>query len=192
MELLLGIWTLCSMPLTHAPFEPEKSVLLYYSAIKITFLTAIASPRRASELGAFSVDPSCFIFYKDKVVLRMIPFFIPNINFNFSLSQEFSLPSFCPHPSHPKKQLWHLLGIRWALKFYQKRTENIRKTAPLLIVFHLRKRCVNASKSSVSRWTYWCIAEAYRAKGLNPPESIQYEQWWYRGLRKGGSLQWNL
>ncbi|XP_068110897.1 uncharacterized protein [Hyperolius riggenbachi] len=62
--------------------------------LKVSFLTAISSARRVSELQALGCDPPYIHFFPDRVTLKPIEQFIPKVATQFHFSQEWNLPSF--------------------------------------------------------------------------------------------------
>lgn len=62
--------------LTKTPFELLRTVSLRFLTLKVSFLVAIISARRISELQALSVRADLCVFHQDCVVLRLDPSFI--------------------------------------------------------------------------------------------------------------------
>lgn len=83
--------------LTFPPFEPLGSVPLKFLTFKVTFLLAITSARRVSELMALAVRKDLCTFHADRMVLRLDPSFIPKVSSWFHRAQELVLPDFCPN-----------------------------------------------------------------------------------------------
>ncbi|XP_039214584.1 uncharacterized protein LOC120315006 [Crotalus tigris] len=65
--------------LTSSPSEPLKTCSLQHLSFKVSFLIAITSARRISELAALVRKDLC-TFHEDRVVLRLDPSFIPKVN----------------------------------------------------------------------------------------------------------------
>lgn len=78
------------------PFEPLGSVPLKFLSFKVTFLLAVTSARRISELTALSIRKDLCVFHANTVVLRLDPTFLPKVNSWFHHAQELVLPDFCP------------------------------------------------------------------------------------------------
>ncbi|KAM4037388.1 ELMO domain-containing protein 3 isoform 1-T2 [Anomaloglossus baeobatrachus] len=104
------------MALQKPPFEPLRDVSLSRLSQKVTFLVAITSLRRVSELAALSCKSPFLVFHQDKVVLRPVPEFLPKVVSPFHLNQDISLPSFCPHPVHQCEKDLHSLDLVRALR----------------------------------------------------------------------------
>ncbi|XP_060546629.1 uncharacterized protein LOC132711500 [Pantherophis guttatus] len=66
--------------LTQSPFEPLRTTSLKFLSFKVSFLVAITSARRISELAALSIRQDLSVFHHDKVVLRLDPTFLPKVN----------------------------------------------------------------------------------------------------------------
>lgn len=113
-------WNLHSVlsALIGPSFEPLKEVALKWPRMKVLFLVAVTSARRVSELGALSIKTDLCVFWKETVILRTDPTFLPKVSSKFHRSQESSLPLFCPRPKHSKERLWHTLDVRRALKTF--------------------------------------------------------------------------
>lgn len=121
--------------LIRAPFEPLREVGLRFLSYKVTFLLAITSARRVSELAALSTWADLCIFHPDRVVLRLDPTFLPKINIPYHWALELVLPDFYPHPSHPLEWAWHTLDVRRTLRIYLQRTSSLRRSESLLVSF---------------------------------------------------------
>lgn len=115
------------------PYEPLRTTSLRLLSCKVTFLVVNTSARRISEIAALSVRSDLCVFHADRVVLRLDPSFIPNINTTFHQMQELILPNFCPRPAHPLERCWHSLDVCRALRIYLKRTKDLN---PCLFFLH--------------------------------------------------------
>ncbi|XP_034289496.1 uncharacterized protein LOC117675183 [Pantherophis guttatus] len=155
--------------LTKPPFEPLQEVNFKFLSFKVSFLVAITSARRISELASLSVRSDLCIFHTDRVVLRLDPAFIPKVNSTFHRSQELILPNFCPHPRHRLEKVWHTLDVRRALKVYLSRTSSFRRTEALFISFQPSTMGARVSSSTVGRWLRATIATAYESQSLPVP-----------------------
>ncbi|XP_070592839.1 uncharacterized protein [Erythrolamprus reginae] len=158
--------------LTEPPYEPLQEASLRYLSFKVSFLIAITTARRISELAALSVREDLCLFHQDKVVLRLDPSFLPKINSIFHRSQDIILPTFCSRPSHPSERRWHTLDVRRALRVYLKRTRPIRQSEALFIFFSPQKIGLKASSSTIGRWIRGAIAKAYDVEGVQRPLGI--------------------
>lgn len=118
----------------------------------MTFLLAITSARRVSELTALSVRKDLCIFHANTIVLRLDTSFMPKVNSLFHQAQELILPAFCPSPRHHREQHWHKLDVRWALCHYIRRTAFFRRTEALLVSFHPASMGLKVSASISSAY----------------------------------------
>ncbi|KAK0154775.1 hypothetical protein N1851_002908 [Merluccius polli] len=113
--------------LSGAPFEPFVSSPLDALSFKTALLLALVSAKRASELTALSVSPSCPLLNRDSsfVLLRPNPAFLPrNIGSSFR-SRDIVLKAFHP-PPHSSKSEAHLLCPARALATYVQRSAAFR------------------------------------------------------------------
>lgn len=92
------------LALVNDPFESLRIVSLQFVTLKVTFLVAITSTWRISELGAASVRGDLCAFHPNTVMLRLDSTFIPKINSYFHRAQEIVLLYFCPNPSHDREK----------------------------------------------------------------------------------------
>ncbi|XP_034257856.1 uncharacterized protein LOC117654965 [Pantherophis guttatus] len=123
--------------LMEDPFEPLRDTPLRYLSFKVSFLVAITSARRISELASLSVRPGLCVFHTNRVVLCLDPSFLPKVNSWFHRAQELVLPNFCPNPVHALEPKWHTLDVRRALRIYIKRTSSFRKMESFFVSFQL-------------------------------------------------------
>lgn len=158
--------------LTLSPFEPLRQVSLRFLSFKVSFLVAITSARRISELAALSTRSDLCIFHTDRVVLRLDPAFLPKINTLFHRAQEIVLPNFCPRPTHRLERSWHLLDVRRALRIYLSRTAPLRKTEALFVSFQPETVGARVSSPTLGRWIRATIATAYQQLKLPVPRNI--------------------
>ena len=77
--------------LVRPPFEPIVSSNFKLLSLKTSFLVAITSAKRASELAALRSDPPFIQFYLDKVTL-FFDVSLPKIVSEFHLNKPIILP----------------------------------------------------------------------------------------------------
>lgn len=92
------------------PFEKIREIPLL-RCLKVAFLL---------ELVALSCRFPYLVLYKDKVVLRPCPFFLPKVISAFQLNEDIILPSPYPHQSHPKEIALHVV---WVIRVYPSASE---------------------------------------------------------------------
>nr|XP_032642405.1 uncharacterized protein LOC116828359 [Chelonoidis abingdonii] len=144
------------------PFEPLATCSLLYLSWKTSFLVAITSARRVSELRALVVDPPYTIFHKDKVQLRPHPAFLPKVVSPFHLNQDIFLPVFFPKPHTCRRdQQLHTLDVRRALAFYISRTKAFRRSPQLFIAVAERMKGLPVTSQRISSWVTSCIRTCY-------------------------------
>ncbi|XP_073431525.1 uncharacterized protein [Dendrobates tinctorius] len=166
LNLVLGV-------LQEAPFEPLQEVGLPYLTREVVFLVAITSIRRVSELAALSCRAPFLTFFKDKVVLRPPPPFLPKVVSSFHINEDIVLPSFCPAPVHRVEKALHTLDLVRALRRYVSRTAPFRQTDSLFVIPEGRRKGLAASRSTIARWIRLTIQEAYRIRGTPVPPGIR-------------------
>ncbi|KAE8613776.1 hypothetical protein XENTR_v10007867 [Xenopus tropicalis] len=86
------------------PFEPLSTCELKWLSLKVTFLVAITSAKRVSEIAALSCREPWLTIHSDKVVLRTTPGFLPKVVTDHHMNQDIVLPSFCPNPTNEKER----------------------------------------------------------------------------------------
>uniref|UniRef100_A0A803JAC4 Tyr recombinase domain-containing protein n=1 Tax=Xenopus tropicalis TaxID=8364 RepID=A0A803JAC4_XENTR len=159
--------------LQHKPFEPLESTNLKDLTLKTVFLMAIASARRVSELAALSSKFPWLKFHQDKAVLRTNPSFIPKMATTFHLNQEIVIPVLkVDHRDNESNTTSTLDPVR-ALKEYIHRTQSLRQSDSLFLLFGGPRAGFPASKRSIARWLVLLISEAYNKAGRPTPMTIR-------------------
>ena len=159
--------------LMRPPFEPLATCSLKLLSLKVSFLVAITSARRASELAALRADQPFLQFFPDKVILHTDVSFLPKIVSEFHLSQPLILPTLFPNPTSDTERMLHTLDVRRALSFYVTRTKEFRLSPKLFLCFFGQKKGLPASLSSISRWIVSTISVAYEVQHRTPPEGLR-------------------
>ena len=143
--------------LTKPPFEPIDTCNEKLLSLKIVFLVAITSAKRASELAALRSDAPYLQFHPGKVTLYFDTTFLPKVVSDFHMSQPIVLPTLFPSPSTPLERKLHTLDVRQALAFYIDRAKQFQRSPRL---FHLlpwtKQRCsgFNADHTQVDSSSY--------------------------------------
>ena len=112
------------------------SVHLKPLSIIISFLVAITSACRASELAALRADAPHIQFYPDKVVLYPDVSFLPKVISDFHVNQPLILPTLFPSPFSDIERMLHSLDVCRTLAFYISRTKDFRTSPRLFVCFH--------------------------------------------------------
>ena len=138
--------------LSRDPFDPPCQAPLDALSFKTALLLALVSAKRACELTARSVSPSCLLLKEDSsfALLRPNPAFLPkNINSSFRL-RDIVLKAFHPppHSSEAEAEL-HLLCPARALAMYVKRSAAFRSTQQLFVCYS------DASVVEISEYILW-------------------------------------
>ncbi|XP_078249919.1 uncharacterized protein LOC144589350 [Pogona vitticeps] len=155
------------------PFEPLATCSLKLLSLKVLFLVAITSARRASELAALRADQPFLQFFNDKVILHTDVSFLPKVVSEFHLNQPLVLPTFFSQPTNETERMLHSLDVRRALSFYVARTKEFRLSPKLFLCYFGHKKGLPASSSSISRWLVSAIALAYELQHKPPPEGLR-------------------
>lgn len=92
--------------------------------LKVSFLVAVTSAHRLSEIRILTSEPPYTVSCKDKVQLRLHPAFLPKVFSQFHTGQDIYLPVLFSklHKSEEERRL-HALDGRRALAFYVDRTK---------------------------------------------------------------------
>lgn len=147
--------------LTRPPFEPLATCDLRMLTM-VSFLLAITSAHRVSELATLSADPPCTLFSEQGVLLRVHPTFLPKVNSPFHINEPISLPTFYPKPrSSPEDSHLHTLNVRRALAFYLERTRAFRKSRRLFIAKDECSKGQQHSAQYISNLITSCITRCY-------------------------------
>ncbi len=157
--------------LTGAPFEPMVNADLKYVTWKTSFLLAITSAARVSELQALDSHPDLSRVSKTHAILRLNPSFIPKTTLVEYLNREIELQAFFPDPSTLEQRAMRKHCPVRALLFYLDRTKPIRKDSQLLISYKAGQLGGKVTKSTVSRWIQETIAFSYTLMGRSQPVS---------------------
>lgn len=111
------------------PFEPLATCLLLYLSWKVTFLVAITSARRVSELQALTSDPHTQYFTRIQCNYNRTWLSFLKVVSHFHTNQEIFLPVFFPKPHANNKECsLHSLDIRRSLAFYIECIRPFRKS----------------------------------------------------------------
>ncbi|XP_078250106.1 uncharacterized protein LOC144589410 [Pogona vitticeps] len=159
--------------LMRPPFEPLATCSLKLLSLKVLFLVAITSARRASELAALRADQPFLQFFNDKVILHTDVSFLPKVVSEFHLNQPLILPTFFSQPANETERMLHSLDVRRALSFYVARTKEFRLSPKLFLCYFGHKKGLPASSSSISRWLVSTISLAYELQHKPPPEGLR-------------------
>ncbi|KAI2646951.1 Protein-glutamate methylesterase/protein-glutamine glutaminase 3 [Labeo rohita] len=156
------------------PFEPIEESSDHVSSIKTVLLLALTSLKRVGDLQAPSVAPSHLDFAGGmaKAFLYPRPGYILKVP--SAAPWPVVLQAFCP-PSFwnsDQKKLNCMCPVR-ALDAYVHRAALWRKSEQLFVFFGPPKRCLPASKHTISRWIVDAISLAYESSGLPSPLGVK-------------------
>ena len=154
--------------LSNPPFFPLNSISLWDLTLKLTFLIAIASARRVSELQALMSKEPYLVFLPDRVILRPSDRFLPKVTSAFHYGQDIVLPCLSNEEGEP-----HALDIKSAISNYLSATIHLRSTDALLIIPHGARRGQAASSRTIASWLVKAIGKAYSTQQLEIPEGIK-------------------
>uniref|UniRef100_A0A803JRM4 Core-binding (CB) domain-containing protein n=1 Tax=Xenopus tropicalis TaxID=8364 RepID=A0A803JRM4_XENTR len=159
--------------LQQPPFEPLSSCELKWLSFKVTFLIAITSAKRVSEMAALSSKEPWLTLHHDKAVLRTSPGFLPKVVTERHMNQDIILPSFCPKPSNEKERLLHKLDVVRALRIYLKRSADYRQSESLLLSYSTTQKGKAVSKRTIARRLVETIHTAYDRKNVPRPFAVK-------------------
>lgn len=153
---------------TNPPFTPSESISLWDLTLKLSFLIAITSARRVSEIQALMASEPYLVFFPDKVVLRPSDHFIPKVATSFHYNQDIVLPSFTNDQGEP-----HPLDVKTTIISYLAATNSFRKTDTLMVIPHGNKRGQAATSHTIASWLVKSIKKAYSMRHMAIPEGIR-------------------
>ncbi|XP_044125830.1 uncharacterized protein LOC122933245 isoform X1 [Bufo gargarizans] len=158
--------------LSGPPFEPLEEVDFKFLSWKVTFLLAVTSAKRISELQAFSAYEPYTLFLPDRVLLRFLPTFLPKVPSVHNINQVVSLPVLCSSSSSAEETSLHTLDVARCLRIYIERSREFRRSENLLILFFGRNKGKKASKPTLSRWIREAIRESFASQNRPPPAFV--------------------
>ena len=179
--------TLVLDALSRGPFEPLGTVDLKFLTLKTALLVALTTAKRASDIHALSVNPSCMRFSGNdsRVSIRPSLAFLPK---NFpSGCTPVDLAAFHPPPfsSVEDRRLNCLCPVR-ALRHYVDRTVPFRKGDQLFVSWGSQAKGKPVTKVRLSQWIVEAIRLAYSERGVEPPEGLRAHS------TRGMSASWAL
>uniref|UniRef100_A0A6I8SZB8 Uncharacterized protein n=1 Tax=Xenopus tropicalis TaxID=8364 RepID=A0A6I8SZB8_XENTR len=154
------------------PFEPLGVCDLKFLTWKVTFLIAIASAKRVSDIAALSHIEPWLVIHQDRAVFRTVPSFTPKVVSPFHINEEINLPSLCPRPTNAKEKALHKLDVVRAIRFYLDRSKSYRKADAFLVTYGANKGSA-ASKRTIARWLVNTINYAYDLKKQPKPFRVK-------------------
>lgn len=166
-DLPLVLAFLCS-----PQFEPLQSIDIKRLSLKTSFLLAIATAKRVSELHALSISELCLRWLPDDsgVVLRPNPSFLPKVLLPQFINQHIELASF--QTSSESDSSGQLLCPVRALRCYVNSTVQFRQSDQLFVCYGGARKGAPVSKQRLSNWIVETITLAYKAAGRTLPWGI--------------------
>ena len=146
---------------------PSPSSIKDFSA-KVAFLVAITSAKRVSEIGSLGHKEPFLTFFPDRVVLIPMLGSNPKVSSVFHENQEVVLPTFRSSDSNET----HPLDMGKILSEYIQMTSPFRPLDHLFILHSGSNKGKKASARTIAAWIVQTIQQAYRAKGLAPPQAV--------------------
>lgn len=147
--------------LSKEPFFPLESISLWDLTLKLSFLIAIMSAKRVSEIHALLIKEPHLVLYPDRVVLRPSEQFIPKVASSFLFNSEINLPVFRSNKGHP-----HTLYVKSTIVSYLKATEPFRKVENLVVISHGPRKGQAASPRTIATWLIKIIKRTYIIQSL--------------------------
>lgn len=154
--------------LSEDPFFPNENISLWDLTLKVSFLIAITSAKRVSEMQALMASDPYLIVLPDRLVLKPSDQFIPKVSSSFHFNQEINLPALSTEQGDP-----HPLDVKGNVLEYLSATRSIRKTESLLIIPHGFKRGQAASSRTIASWLVKTIKKAYSLSNHQVPEGLR-------------------
>ena len=185
IRTLMPAWSLPVIlsALREQPYEPMAKADLKHLTLKTTFLLAITSARRISELQALCMAEPFLIINPASAFLRVNNAFLPKVPSDLALNADIELQAFYPNPhTGVEKEQRKNCPIR-ALNYYLAATKLIRKeNLNLFVNFTDKAQGSPASKRVISTWIAEVIRAAYHVMGHTDPLSIRANPHSLRGV----------
>ncbi|KAK7909772.1 hypothetical protein WMY93_014456 [Mugilogobius chulae] len=162
--------------LSGPPFEPLDRAELSCLSFKTVLLLALASAKRAGELCALSIHPSCLSFSSDGGLVELWPnqAFQPKVITSSFRSRVIRLRPLCPPPhASAEEERSHLSCPVRALRRYLHCTAGFRRSDQLFVGFGAKDRGAALSSQRLAHWVCQAIHMAYEARGRPPPALIR-------------------
>ncbi len=164
-KTLLPTWNLHYVLkfLQGPPFEPLIKASLHALTWKTSFLVAITSARRSSEIAAMGRREPYFRVDSEGVRIRMVLGFLPKTATPSHLGQDIMFPSF--------KTVNKLVCVKLCVKLYLKATDPFVATTEnhLFVCYGGKKKGKPVSKKTIASCIVKTIKVAYAAEGLDAP-----------------------
>ena len=157
--------------LAGGPFEPPEKASLQAWTLKTTFLLAVTTAARVSELQAFDCRPDLTKCYIHKAVLRLNPFFLPKVPTPEHLNREIEIEALCSRSKRKHRDTLRVLCPVRALRLYLEKTKDIRSDNQLLVSYQAGKQGIAVSSRTISRWIKQTILFCYAHMGRRVPSS---------------------
>ncbi|KAJ7319818.1 hypothetical protein JRQ81_019329 [Phrynocephalus forsythii] len=148
--------------LMRPPFEPLAKALDQLLSYKTTFLVAVTSARRASELTTLRMDLPFLQFHPNKVTLFSDLAFLSKVLSDFHVSQPIFLPTFFPNPSTDLERSFHSLDVKRALLFCLARTSSFHSTNCRCVCTYGIKKGLPMSSQAIPKTIAATISLAYQ------------------------------
>ena len=168
----------CSLPpwdlsvvlkaLTMSPFEPIRKSDLKWLTLKTVFLITLASGRRRSEIHALRLDSMTRGERWEFVSLQPDPAFISKTelgNKGLAVLRPIVIPALKQSVDKRMKEDLTLCPVR-ALKFYIRKTEDLRANRDKLFISMKKGHIGDIKKNTVSFWIRKMITKAYELQEL--------------------------
>lgn len=154
--------------LSGEPFFPLENTSLWDLTLKVSFLIAITSAKRVSEMQALLIKEPYLMVYPDRLTLKPSDRFIPKVSSAFHFNQEIDLPALItdqgvPHPLDVKGNILHYLSV----------TKPFRKCENLLVIPHGFRKGQAASARTIASWLVKAIKKAYSLSTLQIPGDLR-------------------
>lgn len=159
--------------LTGRPFEPMATCDIRLLMWKTSFLVAITSARRVSELAALRCVQPYLLFLPHSVCLRPDIRFLPKVVSNFHPSSDIILPDFYPSPTSEEERKLHSLDVKRALLFYLNCTNFHNQEESLFVCYSGPKTGQAVSSQRLSRWITATIYLEYDLARVPRPQHVK-------------------
>ena len=152
--------------LKKPPSYPLEDASLKELTLRTTFLLALVSARRASEIHALRHDT--LQWNADGVTAFLDESFVPKVHSRWHVSQPISIPVMRDDQDPELRKLC----VSTTLREYLDRTDSIREggASQLLVCFGGRQKGKPVSTQRISNWLKLTVQECYELSNLPPPQ----------------------
>eukprot|EP00064_Thunnus_orientalis_P000081 superscaffoldBa00000003_g81 len=175
--------------LAGPPFEPLDQADLEVLSLKMMLLLALVSAKRAGDLCALSLHPSCMSVSdgRGSAALRPNPSFLAQ-GYHLLIQVEGHQAFFPPPHANGEEEWLHTLCPICALCLYVEHMVAFRKSDRKFVCHGGQAQGAPLSVQRLAHWVCDVIRRSYEVMGLTPPEGLR--EYSIRGITSLMALAW--